>query len=423
MEALPELAGEPAHDPPAGPGILLDRERTYAWKRPLFERAFAAFERVPPDHERRRAFDRFRADHSAWLDDYALFRALCDEQHWRSWREWPEDLRDRRRAALEEARDRLAREIAFFEWLQLVADEQWRRARDGVRALGVSLYGDLPFAPAQQSADVWANPDAFDLERTAGAPPDEFSATGQRWGLPMFAWEAQRASGFAFQRSRARRMRELYDVVRVDHVVGLFRTYGFRGADDEGAFDPVDEDRQIAQGREILELLRDELAPARLVAEDLGVIPKWVRETLRALDIPGYRIFRWEIEDEKVVPPSTYPECSLATTGTHDTDTLVSWWLLAEPEERERSLEGLGLQRALAAGPLDESTRFEILDRLWRSPSRYVVLPIQDLFGWQERVNVPATVGGANWRWRLPMPIAELPYEERILELVRRAKR
>jgi 4-alpha-glucanotransferase len=240
----------------------------------------------------------------------------------------------------------------------------------------------------------------------------------------MLDWAGERASGWRWFRARARRMRDLYDLVRADHVVGLFRTWGFRSAEDAGAFDPPDEPAQIAQGREILEMLRDEIAPARLVAEDLGVIPPWVRETLRELDTPGYKIFRWEHdEDGQLVPPSAYPECSLAATGTHDTDTLVAWWRTASPEERARACAALEVVEPAPETSLDEATRLAMLERLWASPSRYVVVPLQDLFGWEERVNVPATVGGANWRWRLPFRIADLPRDERIAALVRGARR
>ena len=420
---IPELEGVEAPAPQGG-GTHLDRERVYARKRPLFERGFERFDRLPAKHERRLALDAFRAEHAAWLEEYALFRALCDEEDWRSWLDWPRALRDREPRAVEEARSRLAREIRFYEWLQLVAEEQWDRTRARLSALGVLVYGDLPFAPGVHSADVWANREAFDVSRTAGAPPDAFSETGQRWGLPMFDWPAQRASDWRWLRARTRRMRELYDVVRVDHVVGLFRTYGFRDDDEPGAFDPAEEDEQVAQGREILELMRDEVAPARLVAEDLGSIPPFVRETLRDLDVPGYAVFRWQTdEDENLLPPSAYPECSLATTGTHDTDVLVTWWRAADPEERTCAVAAIGLSHEPEGGELSEETRLAILEALWASPSRYVVLPIQDLFGWAERVNVPATVGGTNWRWRLPTAIADLPRDPRLATLVRRAKR
>jgi pimeloyl-ACP methyl ester carboxylesterase len=216
----------------------------------------------------------------------------------------------------------------------------------------------------------------------------------------MYRWSALRASHWRLLRLRARRMAELYDLFRVDHVVGLFRTFGFRGEEPCG-FDPAEEADQRAQGREILEIMLAEAAPAGVVAEDLGTIPKFVPETLSGLDVPGYQVLRWQRVDERVVDPLEYPECSIATTGTHDTDTLVEWWESLALEERAEYAEAVGC----AVDAPEPVRRLAILERLYRSPSRYVVPPVQDLFGWRERINTPATVGEGNWRYRLPLTI------------------
>lgn len=423
LPELADLAGDPAAFPSAR-NELLDREAVHARKEPLFERAFAAFENLPPDAERRRESEAFCRRTASWLDDYALFRALAEEHGGSDWRLWPEEVRERRAEALAEAGQRLAPRLAFFRWLQFAADAQWREARERLRALGVLVYGDLPFAPGVQSADVWAERDAFDLTRSTGAPPDDFSATGQNWGLPKLDWQAQRASDWRWLRRRARRMAELYDLIRVDHVVGLFRTWSF---DDqgEGAFDPAEEPAQRAQGREILEVMRAEIAPARLVAEDLGVIPDFVRETMLDLDVPGYKIFRWvpSEDGDSWCDAAEYPACALATTGTHDTETLASWWRDAEPSDRALAGRFLGREGETLPQALDDDLRLRFLERLYASPARYVILPIQDLLGWDGRINVPATIGGENWRWRLPVPIERLPRDPRIAARVRAAGR
>jgi 4-alpha-glucanotransferase len=391
--SLPERAA-------AADGTRVDRERARAWKEPLFARAFATFEALGPDHPRKRAFAEFRARADSWLADYSLFRALLEAEGNRWWKEWPAALREREPAALAEARTELADRIRFFEYLQFVAAEAWERVHREARERDVWLMGDLPFAPSENSADVWSNPELFDPTRCTGAPPDAFSETGQRWGLPMYRWSALRASHWRLLRLRARRMAELYDLFRVDHVVGLFRTFGFRGEEPCG-FDPAEEADQRAQGREILEIMLAEAAPAGVVAEDLGTIPKFVPETLSGLDVPGYQVLRWQRVDERVVDPLEYPECSIATTGTHDTDTLVEWWESLALEERAEYAEAVGC----AVDAPEPVRRLAILERLYRSPSRYVVPPVQDLFGWRERINTPATVGEGNWRYRLPLTI------------------
>jgi len=400
-DALPELYGERMDSAPDYDEVRHDAVR--ARKTPFFDEAFRRFLAAPEDHPRRRRCARFRERAKGWLPDYVLFRALFEEAGGRSWMDWPESLRHREASALEAARRRLAPRIAFFEFLQFAADEAWSDARVTARRRGVVLMGDLPFAPSQNSADVWANPELFDFSRSAGAPPDEFSATGQRWGLPMYRWVEMRRSEWRWMRARARRMAELYDLFRVDHVVGLFRTFWFDG-EIPGGFDPPTESAQIAQGREILELLVEESRPAAIVAEDLGAIPPFVLETLAELDVPGYKAPRWQRSESDFVDPATYPECSIATTGTHDTECLAEWWdSLGVPERT--ALTGSPVS---AAEELKRTARFGILDQLYRSPSRYAILPIQDLFGWRERINIPATVGGGNWIYRLPASLERL---------------
>ena len=184
----------------------------------------------------------------------------------------------------------------------------------------------------------------FDFERTVGAPPDGFNPEGQKWGLPAPRWERIRADGFALLRKRIRHARELYDFIRVDHVVGLFRTFSFGlvpGA--KGGFSPAAEPEQRAQGEAVLGAILEEAGATIVVAEDLGVIPPFVRASLSALGVPGYKVMRWEkINDgtpaEAFVPPAEYPETSLATTSTHDTDTLAEWWDAAPADERARML-------------------------------------------------------------------------------------
>jgi 4-alpha-glucanotransferase len=281
------------------------------------------------------------------------------------------------------------------------------------------LGGDLAFSPACDSAEVWANQELFDFERTVGAPPDGFNPEGQKWGLPAPRWERIRADGFALLRKRIRHARELYDFIRVDHVVGLYRTFSFGlvpGA--KGGFSPAAEPEQRAQGEAVLGAILDEAGATIVVAEDLGVIPPFVRASLRALRVPGYKVMRWEkINDgtpaEAFVPPADYPETSLATTGTHDTDTLAEWWDAAPADERARMLKLLVPAPAAThnAEVKFEQMRDAMLAALYASPSRMVMIPIQDLFGWRERINLPGTVGPANWSWRLQLAIEDIGHD------------
>jgi 4-alpha-glucanotransferase len=401
IEELGPDASAPSSLPHAA---VVDHARARARKQPLFEQAFRRFQ-ARGDHDPRRArFERFRRAAAPWLTDYSMFRALLEEHGGHSWKDWPEPLRRREPGALENARLRLRESISFFEFLQFAAEEAWLAVRRASAKRGVLFMGDLPFAPSENSADVWANPEIFDLSRSVGAPPDAFSETGQRWGLPMYRWQAMRADGWRWLRARARRMAELYDLLRVDHVVGLFRTFNFVGETPNG-FDPPGEAAEIAQGREILHILVDEARPAKLVAEDLGLIPPFVTAMLSAFGIPGYKVLRWQRDDERFDDPKRYPECSVATTGTHDTETLAVWWDDLSPTDRRSLVDLVDGPPESVRGTLSRPLRHAILERLYRSRSRYVVLPIQDLFGWRERINTPATTTADNWAFRLPLPL------------------
>jgi 4-alpha-glucanotransferase len=199
-------------------------------------------------------------------------------------------------------------------------------------------------------------------------------------------------------------------------VVGLYRTFSFGlvpGA--AGGFSPAVEEEQRAQGEAVLGAILEEAGATVVVAEDLGVIPAFVRASMRALGVPGYKVMRWEkINDgtpgEAFIPPADYPEISLATTGTHDTDTLAEWWDAAPPPERARILKLLTIAPVTAHNAEVEFDRMRdaILAALYKSPSRMVLIPIQDLFGWRERINFPGTVGPANWSWRLPLAIEDI---------------
>ncbi|HVB81933.1 MAG TPA: 4-alpha-glucanotransferase [Candidatus Binataceae bacterium] len=393
---------------------LSDRPTIRAARLELLEAAFRHF----TEHgDEREAVRDFAARSCEWLDDYALFRALKDRFDFAAWEQWPGDLRRREPGALARAKAELTAAIGKYVYWQFLAHRQWAALRTHARAGGVMLGGDLAFSPARDSAEVWANQGLFDLERTVGAPPDGFNPQGQRWGLPAPRWERIRAEGFALLRKRTRHARELYDFIRVDHVVGLYRSFSFGLAPGAGGgFWPATEPEQRAQGEAVLGAILEEAGATIVIAEDLGVIPPFVRASLKALGVPGYKVMRWEkVNDgtpaEAFVSPADYSELSLATTGTHDTDTLAQWWDAAPADERARILKLLALAPAGDAEIAFDQVRDAMLAALYAAPSRLVIIPIQDLFGWRERINLPGTVGPTNWSWRLPFAIEDLGHD------------
>lgn len=386
------------------------RRATYAIKLRALEHAFDEFERraMPIRME---AFEQFCQTHAWWLDDYALFRLLKELQGWTTWETWPDPLRQRRSAALAELVAAHPERLRFFRYVQWVAAEQWQSVRDHARERGVLVFGDLPFVCGRDSADVWAHQELFDLGSSAGAPPDAFSPHGQAWGLPLYDWAEMRRDAFAWWRGRVDHARGLYDGCRIDHVVGLYRTYAIaeRPGGTSG-FVPADEAEQRTQGETLIRTLRIAAgSECRLMAEDLGTVPPWVRVSLTNLGIPGYKVFRWEWRDGAYLDPRGYPELSLAMTGTHDTDTLHAWWDDLEAPHRAAVLRLLALDsNRPETSPWTPALHRALLRRLYEAGSTLTILPFQDLIGGRERINTPATVGRYNWTYRLPSTTEKL---------------
>jgi 4-alpha-glucanotransferase len=394
----------------AGPGDPPDAVKLKAARMDLLVKSSRHFARAASPEDRR-VYDEFAHHNREWLQDYALFRALKEKFHWSDWASWPDGLNRRAPSALKAAARELAKETSIHSYIQFVAHRQWQQVRAELAQRGVSLGGDLAFSPASESAEVWANQEMFDHARTVGAPPDAFSKDGQRWGLPMPDWARMRAEGFSLIRRRIRRARELFDLLRIDHVVGLFRTYAFGLDSAPGAFDPPEEVDQRAQGEEIIRIIKNEAGPLEVFAEDLGLIPPFVRKSLMAIGVPGYKVMRWDrqwnVAGQPFIDPATYSELSVATTGTHDTETMAEWWRAAGADECRQFVVSLKLAGGVdpRLKTLDDRAIDAILGALYAAPSRLTIAPVQDLFGWNARINTPGTVNAANWKWRLPFAL------------------
>jgi len=364
------------------------------------------------DSERARDFRTFVAQQAWWIEDYSLFRAIHAREGERPWSEWPHELQQREPAAIDRARRELAQDVLFYQYLQWLASGQWRDARAQAAALGVALFGDLPFMVDGDSADVWSRQQQFDLDVSIGAPPDAFSREGQDWGMPLYRWDVIEREDFRWLRERSRRSADLFDGYRVDHLVGFYRTYGKPRHGGPAAFHPPDEPSQLALGERVLGVFG---ANAEIVAEDLGTVPDFVRASLARLGVPGFRVLRWERywhqEGQPFRDPADYPGASVVTSGTHDTETLRQWWESAAPDERRRVAELPTTKRIVDARRIDlvtapfETVRDVLLEALFAANSDLLLLPIQDVFGWKDRINEPATIDNRNWSFRLPWPV------------------
>ena len=393
--------------------------------------AFNRFQENEWQHDtlRARAFREFVEAERWWIDDYSLFRALHDCEGGRPWTEWPASLRDRDEQALADARRELAQDILFRQYLQWVAGEQWHHARSAARALGVALFGDLPFMVDGDSADVWARQSDFNLDSSVGVPPDAFSATGQDWGMPAYRWDAIAREDFRWLRDRARRSAALYDGYRIDHLVGFYRTYARPRNGGAPSFEPATEAEQQSLGERLMEVFRE--SGADIFAEDLGQVPDFVRASLTRLHIAGFRVFRWErewkVEGQPFRDPVAYPAVSVATSGTHDTEPMAIWWEETDATEKTLIADLPLVQQTLGSASVLEQPfipviRDALLETLFKSGSNLLLIPIQDIFGWRDRINVPATIGDTNWTYRLPWPSDTLDLEPEAQERQRKLK-
>jgi 4-alpha-glucanotransferase len=345
----------------------------------------------------REALKGFRRQQGHWLDDYALFMTL-QERHGTPWTRWPAGFAWREAAALGRLRDEADAEIGFWCFVQWQFTQQWQRLRDHARDRGLRIVGDAPIFVAHHSADVWAHTAQYLLDPhgeptvVAGVPPDYFSATGQRWGNPLYDWTAMRADGYAWWGQRLAHLIGSFDAIRLDHFRG-FEGYWEVPAHEEHA---INGQWRAGPGRALFDALDARLGALPLIAEDLGVITPAVTELRTACGFPGMRILQFAFGDTPANPylPHNYVPRTVAYTGTHDNDTTVGWWQQLNAPEREAVRGYLGPQA-------DAAIHWAMIRALSQSVANTVVYPLQDVLGLDSahRMNIPGCAQGC-WEWR-----------------------
>ena len=382
-------------DAPDFPTDRVDFDRVIPFKTALLRRAF--------ERARRTGFSAtyraFCAREAHWLDDYALFTALKAYHDDAAWTEWPAPLARRNADALDAARLEHADAIEQHRFAQFVFAEQWDALREHARERGVQIFGDLPIYVAHDSADVWAAPHLFHLDpdglptAVAGVPPDYFSATGQRWGNPLYRWDRMRAYGYAWWTARLARALALVDLVRLDHFRG-FEAFWAIPADEETA---VNGQWVDGPGADLFRAFEREIGtPLPLVAEDLGLITPGVRALMAEFDLPGMVVLQFAFGDpESEYLPHHYHRALAGYTGTHDNDTVVGWWDGLSDADRTFARRYLGLDWS------SEPIHWAAVRAVMASVVERAVFPLQDVLGLggEARMNVPGREDG-NWAWR-----------------------
>ncbi len=391
------LTFEETNRKPDFPEGKVDFGKLYDWKNHILSLAYESFSGATTGKDLREEFEIFCQDEADWLDDYALFRTVKKSQHQKLWLEWDEPLRLRNEDALAEAKNNLREDIEAQKFQQWLFFRQWLKLKNYCKEKNVKIVGDVPIFISLDSSDVWCNPSQFKLDEqnrplvVAGVPPDYFSKTGQLWGNPIYNWDNMRHDDFSWWTRRIKHTLKQVDIVRVDHFRGFAAAWEVPGTDKTA----VNGNWVNVPGRELFDALKTAIGDLPFWAEDLGVITPDVENLRDSFAFPGMRILQYAFggDPKNNYLPHNYIENCVAYTGTHDNDTVVGWFELANSVEREFCLNYLNSK--------GEEIHWDFIRAIWESVGDTAIVPMQDLLGLagDARMNLPASKSG-NWDWR-----------------------
>lgn len=392
---LIHLANEPEPEP-AFDAQRVDYDAVIPWRTGRLRKAAARFAAQGTAAERA-SFDAFCESHRGWLDDYTLFMALSQQHPGVDWCDWEPALARRDAQALQAARARHAEEMAFHAYGQWRFYDQWARLRAYANERGVKVVGDAPIFLAFHSVEVWARPELFELDESrrphvvAGVPPDYFSATGQRWGNPLYRWSAHAAENYAWWIDRIRRTLELVDIVRIDH----FRGFADYWEIDAGEPTAIHGRWRPGPGAALFDAVAQALGPSPIIAEDLGIVTPEVHALRRRFKFPGMRVLQFAFAEGNRNPylPHHHEPDSVVYTGTHDNDTARGWWASASEHERTHASAYLATD--------GHEIHWDLIRAALASVADTAIVPMQDVLGLgsEHRMNRPGEASG-HWEWR-----------------------
>lgn len=379
----------------------IDYEKIYASRFVVLRKAFAKSR-----HQKKEAYRRFCRENSVWLEDYSEYMALKGLFDGKAWLSWPEDIRLRSEKPLRRCRRELAEDIRFWKFCQYKFFEQWGRLKKYANRKGIQIIGDIPIYVSLDSADVWAHGDYFQLDtrrrpvRVAGVPPDLFSATGQLWGNPLYDWDKMEQDDFSWWKSRMAFSAKLYDVIRIDHFIGVVRYYSIPAKDDTAAGGVWVK----GPGRKLICAIQDAIGDTKIIAEDLGVVTPAVRKLLQQCGYPGMKLmeFAFESDGSNEYLPCHYEKNTVVYAGTHDNQPLAGFF-------QEQSARSLLFAKAYLGVSAIWQLPWAVIRAGYASAADTAVFSLQDVLGLgdEARINTPSTLG-KNWRWRLSgMPLTE----------------
>lgn len=372
-------------------------DAVFQYRFPLLKKAFAKSE-----YKEEEGYEKFCMENWFWLNDYAFYMALKIHFENEEWLAWPEDIRFRKKAAMEQWKEELKEEIEFWKFLQYKFFQQWKKLRDYANGQGISIIGDIPIYVALDSADVWTHPELFLLDeenltplKVAGVPPDAFSETGQLWGNPLYRWDYQEKNGFSWWRERMKASSRLYDVIRIDHFIGVTQYYAIPAGAEDGRIGEWEK----GPGKKLTDAIGQVIGDTKIIAEDLGIAVPEVKELLEETGYPGMKIIEFAFSGDRRNEhlPHMYHPNTVVYGGTHDNETLAGYF---KPEARQ------WWELQYIADYMGVSHQADLVDRVfltaYQSVASVVIFQTQDILkldNWA-RMNTPGSMG-TNWQWRM----------------------
>ncbi|MDY5844953.1 MAG: 4-alpha-glucanotransferase [Bariatricus sp.] len=346
-------------------------------------------------------FQAFCKENEEWLNDYALYTVIKEENGGKSWSEWETAYRLRDEGTLQRFAEEHQEGIRFQKFLQFEFYEEWNALKSYANQNGIEIIGDIPIYVAFDSADAWSHPELFQFDENrmpvgvAGCPPDAFSATGQLWGNPLYDWNYHKETGYEWWAKRIDHCRKLYDIIRIDHFRGFDEYYWIPAQDETAEFGHWEK----GPGMDIFHAVEQKLGKIRIIAEDLGFLTDSVLKMVADSGFPGMKVleFAFDSREPSDYLPHNYTKNCVVYTGTHDNETLAGWYRKLDAKDKRFALKYLGAKK------LDNKEAvWAIIRMALASVADTCIIPIQDYLclGNEARINQPSTLGG-NWMWRL----------------------
>ncbi|MBE5957677.1 MAG: 4-alpha-glucanotransferase [Lachnospiraceae bacterium] len=388
---------------------LVDFGNMYYYRFGILRKAFEKSE-----HKGTKDYAAFEKENALWLDDYALYMACKNYFDNVSWQKWDKDIKERKPAALEKYEEMLKEDVDFWKFLQYKFFEQWNKLKEYVNKKGILIIGDIPIYVALDSADVWANTSMFQMDKdlnpksVAGVPPDMFSALGQRWGNPLYDWKKMEKDNFKWWRMRMSHSAKLYDIIRIDHFLGMVKYYSIPAQYE----DAVNGEYILGPGMKLVKAINEAVGDKKIIAEDLGVEMPEAVKVLEESGYPGMKVMEFAFDGDRKNShlPFYWKKNSVIYGGTHDNDTLIGYYSQKQDWE-------LGYVREFLR--VRNNSLEELVDELFRlaymSVADVVIFQMQDVLkvGNRGRMNLPSSMG-TNWRWRMKQNQFEKHHIERL---------